>query len=171
MSRGGQAPSPVHESDGRGRPSPHRTRDTHHMLACHLSRRHVSPAPTIRCMFNIRSARFLGPNVKQFEIDAPRIAHAQKPGQLVIIRIDDTGERIPLTIKGSDVARGTITIVVQGIGKTTIQLNGLEEHRPRPARGRQSCDLDPRRTHAPPPDPGGRSARRERRSPDHDRRR
>ena len=78
-------------------------------------------------MFKIRSARFLGPNVKQFEIDAPRIARAQKPGQFVIIRLDDTGERIPLTIKGSDVARGTITIVVQGIGKTTIQLNALEE--------------------------------------------
>jgi ferredoxin--NADP+ reductase len=78
-------------------------------------------------MFDIRSARFLGPNVKQFEIDAPRIARAQKPGQFVIIRIDETGERIPLTIKGSDAARGTITIVVQGIGKTTIQLNELEE--------------------------------------------
>ena len=77
-------------------------------------------------MFNIRSARFLGPNVKQFEIDAPRIARAQKPGQFVIIRIDETGERIPLTIKGSDAARGTITIVVQGIGKTTMQLNELE---------------------------------------------
>ncbi|HJW95866.1 MAG TPA: sulfide/dihydroorotate dehydrogenase-like FAD/NAD-binding protein [Thermoanaerobaculia bacterium] len=76
-------------------------------------------------MFKIRSARFIGPNVKQFEIDAPRIARAQKPGQFVIIRIDDTGERIPLTIKGSDVSRGTITIVVQGIGKTTIQLNTL----------------------------------------------
>jgi ferredoxin--NADP+ reductase len=78
-------------------------------------------------MFKIRSARFLGPNVKQFEIDAPRIARAQKPGQFVIIRIDDTGERIPLTIKGSSVERGTITIVVQGIGKTTKQLNALEE--------------------------------------------
>jgi ferredoxin--NADP+ reductase len=78
-------------------------------------------------MFKIRSARFLGPNVKQFEIDAPRIARAQKPGQFVIIRIDETGERIPLTIKGSDAARGTITIVVQGIGKTTIQLNALDE--------------------------------------------
>ena len=78
-------------------------------------------------MFIIRSARFLGPNVKQFEIVAPRIARAQKPGQFVIIRLDETGERIPLTIKGSDVERGTITIVVQGIGKTTIQLNTLGE--------------------------------------------
>jgi len=78
-------------------------------------------------MFKIRSARFLGPNVRQFEIEAPRIARAQKPGQFIILRLDETGERIPLTIKGSDVARGTITIVVQGIGKTTIQLNALEE--------------------------------------------
>ncbi len=76
-------------------------------------------------MFKIRSARFLGPNVKQFEIDAPRIARAQKPGQFVIIRLDDFGERIPLTIKGSDPDKGTITIVVQGIGKTTIALNRL----------------------------------------------
>ncbi len=78
-------------------------------------------------MFKIRSARFLGPNVKQFEIDAPRIARAQKPGQFVIIRLDDFGERIPLTIKGSDPEKGTITIVVQGIGKTTIALNRLGE--------------------------------------------
>ncbi len=78
-------------------------------------------------MFRIRSARLLGPNVKQFEIDAPRIARAQKPGQFVIVRLDDFGERIPLTIKGSDPDQGTITIVVQGIGKTTIQLNTLGE--------------------------------------------
>src|SRR5436305_4550795 len=103
------------------------SRDRHHARACYPSRRHVRTSPTIRCMFNIRSARFLGPNVKQFEIDAPRIARAQKPGQFVIIRLDDTGERIPLTIKGSDLDRGTITLVVQGIGKTTIQLNALEE--------------------------------------------
>jgi ferredoxin--NADP+ reductase len=44
----------------------------------------------------------------------------------VIIRLDDTGERIPLTIRGSDPAAGTITLVVQAIGKTTHQLNGLE---------------------------------------------
>ena len=77
-------------------------------------------------MFRILDARVLGPGVKQFEIEAPRIARKQRPGQFVIIRIDDRGERIPLTIKGSDRARGTITIVVQAIGKTTFMLNDLE---------------------------------------------
>ena len=77
-------------------------------------------------MFTIVEAKFLGPNVKQFEIEAPRIARAQRPGQFIILRLHEHGERIPLTIKASDVARGTITIVVQGIGKTTIQLNALQ---------------------------------------------
>jgi ferredoxin--NADP+ reductase len=77
-------------------------------------------------MFTIVEARFLGPNVKQFEIEAPRIARAQKAGQFIILRLHEHGERIPLTIKASDVKKGTITIVVQGIGKTTIQLNALK---------------------------------------------
>jgi len=74
-------------------------------------------------MFMIVEAKFLGPNVKQFEIEAPRIARAQKPGQFIILRLHEHGERIPLTIKASDARKGTITIVVQGIGKTTIELN------------------------------------------------
>lgn len=77
-------------------------------------------------MFPIVAARVLGPGVKQFEIEAPRIARKQQPGQFIILRIDETGERIPLTIRGSDPARGTITIVVQAIGKTTHQLNAME---------------------------------------------
>ena len=76
-------------------------------------------------MFPIVEAAFLAPGVKQFEIAAPRIARKQKPGQFVIVRIDETGERIPLTIKASDAQRGTITIVVQAIGKTTTQLNQM----------------------------------------------
>jgi ferredoxin--NADP+ reductase len=76
-------------------------------------------------MFRIVKATPLAPGVKQFEIEAPRIARKQQPGQFVIIRIHDAGERIPLTIKGSDQARGTITIVVQAIGKTTSLLNEL----------------------------------------------
>ena len=76
-------------------------------------------------MFTIVEAKFLGPNVKQFEIEAPRIARAQRPGQFIILRLHEHGERIPLTIKASDVKKGTITIVVQGIGKTTIELNAL----------------------------------------------
>ena len=77
-------------------------------------------------MFTIVEAKFLGPNVKQFEIEAPRIARAQRPGQFIILRLHEHGERIPLTIKASDVKKGTITIVVQGIGKTTIELNSLK---------------------------------------------
>src|ERR1043166_8407956 len=77
-------------------------------------------------MFTIVEAKFLGPNVKQFEIEAPRIARAQRPGQFIILRLHEHGERIPLTIKASDIRKGTITIVVQGIGKTTIELNALK---------------------------------------------
>jgi ferredoxin/flavodoxin---NADP+ reductase len=76
-------------------------------------------------MFRIVTATPLGPGVKQFEVEAPRIARKQQAGQFVIIRVHDAGERIPLTIKGSDPERGTITLVVQGIGKTTSLLNEL----------------------------------------------
>ena len=76
-------------------------------------------------MFRILTAALLAPGVKQFEIEAPRIARKQQPGQFVIIRVHDAGERIPLTIKASDPQRGTITLVVQAIGKTTSLLNEL----------------------------------------------
>ncbi len=77
-------------------------------------------------MFRIVSAGVLGPGVKQFEIEAPRIARKQRAGQFVIIRLHENGERIPLTIKGSDAGRGTIQLVVQAIGKTTSLLNDME---------------------------------------------
>ena len=76
-------------------------------------------------MFRIVKATPLAASVKQFEIEAPRIARKQQPGQFVIIRIHEAGERIPLTIKGSDPEKGTITLVVQAIGKTTSLLNEL----------------------------------------------
>lgn len=76
-------------------------------------------------MFRIVRATPLAPGVKEFEIEAPRVARKQKPGQFVIIRIHEAGERIPLTIKASDPDRGTITLVVQAIGKTTSLLNEL----------------------------------------------
>ena len=75
--------------------------------------------------FQIVEARFLAPNVKSFRIDAPRIARKRKAGQFVIIRTHAQGERVPLTIADSDPKAGTITIIVQGIGKTTRQLNGM----------------------------------------------
>ena len=76
-------------------------------------------------MFNILHAEFLAPGIKRFVIEAPRIAHKQKPGQFVILRLNEHGERIPITIEHSDPERGTIRIVVQSAGKTTHLLNSL----------------------------------------------
>jgi ferredoxin/flavodoxin---NADP+ reductase len=76
-------------------------------------------------MFKILHAEFLAPGIKRFVIEAPRIAHKQKPGQFVILRLNEQGERIPITIEHSDPERGTIRIVVQSAGKTTHLLNSL----------------------------------------------
>ncbi len=77
-------------------------------------------------MYKIINSRFLAENIKLFEIEAPKIAVKRKAGQFVIIRLDDQGERIPLTIANSNPEKGTITIIVQGIGKTTKALNMKE---------------------------------------------
>jgi ferredoxin/flavodoxin---NADP+ reductase len=84
---------------------------------------------SIRCtgahVFKIIHAQFLAPGIKRFILEAPRIARKQKPGQFVILRIYEQGERIPVTIENSDPARGSISIVVQSAGKTTQMLNSL----------------------------------------------
>jgi ferredoxin--NADP+ reductase len=77
-------------------------------------------------MYRIVEARTVGLNIKQFVIEAPRIARKQQPGQFLILRLHEKGERIPLTIKSSDPVAGTVTIVVQAVGKTTSLLNCLE---------------------------------------------
>jgi ferredoxin--NADP+ reductase len=77
-------------------------------------------------MFRIIEARELAPNIKRFEIEAPRVARKWQPGQFVIIRVYDRGERIPLTVAAVDRERGSVTLIVQGIGKTTKLLNMLE---------------------------------------------
>jgi ferredoxin--NADP+ reductase len=76
-------------------------------------------------MFPILEARTIAPDVKLFRIHAPRIARKRQAGQFVILRVHEKGERIPITIADSDRA-GSITIVVQGVGKTTKLLNLLE---------------------------------------------
>jgi len=78
-------------------------------------------------MYKILSAKFIAPDIKHFTIEAPKIARKRKAGQFVIIRINDLGERIPLTIADSNIEKGTIDLIVQGIGKTTKELNTLEE--------------------------------------------
>jgi ferredoxin--NADP+ reductase len=77
-------------------------------------------------VFKIVQAEFIAPGIKRFVIEAPRIARKQRPGQFVILRIYEEGERIPLTIERSDPEKGTINIVVQSIGKTTHLLNSLQ---------------------------------------------
>jgi len=70
-------------------------------------------------MYPIIEKSFLSPSVARFVIKAPFIAPKRKPGNFVIVRVIETGERIPLTIVDSDPGAGTITLIVQGIGKTT----------------------------------------------------
>jgi len=76
-------------------------------------------------MFPIVEAKALAPDIKQLTIFAPRIARRQKPGQFVIVRVHERGERIPLTIASADPDQGRVTIIVQAVGKTTMLLNML----------------------------------------------
>jgi ferredoxin--NADP+ reductase len=77
-------------------------------------------------MHRILSRDVLAPDVVRFWIEAPHIARKRRPGQFVILRIGGEGERIPLTIADADRAAGAIALVVQGVGKTTRQLNALQ---------------------------------------------
>jgi ferredoxin--NADP+ reductase len=69
----------------------------------------------------------LNPTVTLMEIEAPFVAKKAEPGQFIILRVDENGERIPLTIADYDREKGTITIIFQIVGGSTIQLNYLEE--------------------------------------------
>lgn len=76
-------------------------------------------------MFPILETEHLAPEITRFVIEAPRVARRRKPGQFVIVRLHDRGERIPLTIADADPDRGTVTLIVQGVGKTTRLMNLL----------------------------------------------
>ena len=78
-------------------------------------------------MHRILSKEVLAPDVVRFWIEGPHIARKRKPGQFVIVRTGEDGERIPLTIADVDKTRGAISIIVQGVGKSTRQLNALNE--------------------------------------------
>ncbi|MCO6040554.1 sulfide/dihydroorotate dehydrogenase-like FAD/NAD-binding protein [Thermococcus alcaliphilus] len=77
-------------------------------------------------MFKIVHKERLAPHINLFEIEAPRIAKHAKPGQFVVIRLHERGERIPLTIADTNPQKGTITIVAQEVGKTTYELGTYE---------------------------------------------
>lgn len=74
-------------------------------------------------MYRIVDKKELNKTVTQMEIEAPLVAKKARAGQFVILRVDEEGERIPLTIAGYDRARGTITVIFQIVGGTTALLN------------------------------------------------
>ncbi len=76
-------------------------------------------------MYRIRERRDLVPGIHLFKIEAPEVAKKAKPGQFVVIRIDERGERIPLTVADWDGEEGTVTIVFMEVGTTTHRLAAL----------------------------------------------
>ena len=78
-------------------------------------------------MYKIVKKEILNPTVTLMEVLAPYVARKAEPGQFIILRVDDDGERIPLTIADFDREKGTITIIFQIVGATTIKLNTLNE--------------------------------------------
>ena len=78
-------------------------------------------------MFRIVRKEALKPTVVLFEIEAPLVARKAQPGQFIILRVDENGERIPLTIHDYDSGKGTVSIIAQIVGATTEKLNHLQE--------------------------------------------
>lgn len=78
-------------------------------------------------MYKIVRKKSLNPTVTLMEIDAPKVAKKAQPGQFIILRTDENGERIPLTVADFDRERGTVTIIFQIVGATTEKLNHMEE--------------------------------------------
>lgn len=78
-------------------------------------------------MYKIVRKKSLNPTVTLMDIEAPLIAKKAKPGQFIILRVNEDGERIPLTIAGYDRENGTVTIIFQVVGATTTLLNHKNE--------------------------------------------
>ncbi|MBF0649393.1 sulfide/dihydroorotate dehydrogenase-like FAD/NAD-binding protein [Dysgonomonas sp. GY75] len=76
-------------------------------------------------MNKIVDKEYFSENVVKFEVEAPLIARSRKAGHFVIVRVGEKGERIPLTIAASDVANGTITIVIQAVGASSKKICDL----------------------------------------------
>jgi ferredoxin--NADP+ reductase len=77
-------------------------------------------------MYKIVNKKLLAPNIFLMDIDAPRVAKSANPGQFVIIRLDEKGERIPLTICDYDEEKGTVSIVFQTLGSSTQKMAAYE---------------------------------------------
>lgn len=78
-------------------------------------------------MYKIVRKHVFNPTETLLEIEAPAIAKKALPGQFIILRVDEDGERIPLTVGGYDREKGTVTIIFQIVGASTYKLNQLEE--------------------------------------------
>ena len=77
-------------------------------------------------MYKILTKEMLTPTICRMEVEAPRLAAAALPGQFLIVRADEKGERIPLTISDFDAKRGSVTIVTQQIGASSADINAFE---------------------------------------------
>src|SRR5260370_28890453 len=78
-------------------------------------------------VFLISRRKQFGPTTCLWDVKAPDVARAARPGHFVMARIDEHGERIPLTVADFNVANGTVTVVVQAVGKTTFEMLALRE--------------------------------------------
>ena len=78
-------------------------------------------------MYKIISKRELNPTVTMMDIEAPLVARKAQPGQFIILRVDENGERIPLTVAGCDKEKGTVKIIFQIVGASTELLNHKNE--------------------------------------------
>ncbi|MGM9664636.1 MAG: sulfide/dihydroorotate dehydrogenase-like FAD/NAD-binding protein, partial [Eubacteriales bacterium] len=77
-------------------------------------------------MYRIAEKKILNPTVVQLRIEAPLVAGKAQPGQFIILRVDENGERIPLTVAGTDSLNGTVKIIFQIVGATTEKLSRKE---------------------------------------------
>ena len=78
-------------------------------------------------MFSIRKKQLLSPGVYRYEVDAPRVAEKTQPGQFVILRTHEEGERIPLTVADFDREKGVLTLIFQVVGASTELLAQMKE--------------------------------------------
>ncbi len=78
-------------------------------------------------MYKIVEKKRLAPGINYFVVEAPFVAKKRKPGQFIVFRLHERGERIPVTIVDSDAEKGTITLIVQEVGKSTYELGLMKE--------------------------------------------
>ena len=94
-----------------------------------------------RIMYKILKKRVLNPTVVWMDIEAPAVAKKANPGQFIMLRVDENGERIPLTVAGTDPVNGTVKIIYQIVGGTTKKLSFIPSASP--ITGRSPPGMEP----------------------------